>query len=356
MSKTDAQVVILAGGQGTRFWPLSRQSFPKQFLPFASDGQSLIQCTAKRAQRLTPQRKLMVLTTPQQKPLVQAQLPEVDTVVEPFPRNTAAAIALAALAIKREDTERVMVVLPADHAVVDEAKLIAALQEAVDLANTREVLVTLGIKPSSPHTGYGYLKRGQHLGANAYEVARFFEKPNLERATVYASSPQFSWNSGMFVWKTRVFLEGLAAYMPDLYNALCAIDRSWGSKEYEPALSKAFESLESISIDFGLLEHAKNCCLVACEDFGWSDVGSWDAWSERLPVDNRGNVVLGDALLIDSQDCVVHSERRFSAIIGAKDLVLIDSGDALLICPKDRLQDVRKIVEELKRKGRTELI
>ncbi len=356
MTASNAQVVILAGGQGTRFWPISRQKFPKQFLPFTKDGKSLIQCTAVRAARLTPGRKLLVLTTPQQTELVREHVPDASILLEPFSRNTAAAIAFAALSIKREDPERVMVVLPADHAVEDENKLLSVLNEAIGLASARDVLVTIGVKPGSPHTGYGYLRKGHHLHNNAFEVARFFEKPNLERATLYASSEQFLWNSGMFVWKARVLLEGIAAYMPELYQGLCEIDRAWGSKEQEGILSRVFEGVESVSIDLGLLEYAKNCCLVEANDFGWSDVGSWDAWSERLPVDKMGNVVVGDAMLIDSSNCVVHSEKRFSAIIGAQDLVLIDSGDALLVCPKDRLQDVRQIVEELKRKGRKELI
>jgi len=281
-------------------------------------------------------------------------------VIEPEARNTAACIGLAAIATAEiaPRNDPVMVVLPADHAVKDEEKLRRALQEAINIARDSENLVTIGIPPASPHTGYGYIKRGEHLSGRAFHVDRFFEKPNLNRARKYLEQGEYSWNSGMFVWRASVILKAFRENMPDMYKGLEEIRTALRSGEklgQSRAISTIFNELESISIDFGVLEHARNCVVINAEPFGWNDVGSWDQWAENFASDENGNLIHGDAVVIDSKGCVVRSEGRLIAAVGLKDLVIVDSGDAILVVSRENVQDVRKVVAELKSKERYEL-
>jgi mannose-1-phosphate guanylyltransferase len=260
-----------------------------------------------------------------------------------------------------EDPEAVMVVLPADHAVSNEAKLLEALRAAMSIAAGSDLLVTVGIPPSHAHTGYGYIKRGAEIAPGAFRVDRFFEKPNLERAQKYCESGEFYWNSGMFVWKARCILDSIRQFLPDMHTALMQIGTllgkgSRGSEDNVALIDHLFREMESISIDFGVLEHARNCAVVAAPDFGWNDVGSWDQWAEHFGHDQAGNLIHGDAVAIDSKTCVVHSQKRFTAIVGLEDVIVIDAGDALLVCARESVQDVRKVVEELKRRGRSDLV
>lgn len=348
--------VILAGGQGARFWPISRKHRPKQFLSISSNGESLIQATARRIEPLCGKDKLYVVSNAMLAPLIREHVPHAKVISEPVARNTAASIGLAALYVEQEDPKGVFACFPADHAVKDEAKLLAVLREAASIAAAHDVLVTIGIKPSFPHTGYGYMKRGTPIAGNGYQVSRFYEKPNLERAKRYFESGEFFWNSGMFVWRADVILKAFKEFMPALYQGLMRIKPVLGKPEEGKVVAEVFEGLESISIDFGVLEHARNCALLAADHFGWNDVGSWDAWAENFRPDEMGNLLHGDALVLDCKNCVVHSEKRFTAVIGAQDLVVIDSGDALLVCPRSHVQDVRRVVDELKKRNRDNLI
>ncbi len=350
------KVVILAGGQGARFWPISRIKRPKQFLSISESGESLIQATARRVLPLSGKENLMVVTNVLHEALIAEHVPYAQIVSEPIGRNTAASIGLAAIRIRRESPKTVMVVLPADHSVTNEDILRETLKEAAELAASKDILATIGIKPTFAHTGYGYIKRGKKIGARSYEVGRFYEKPNLERATKYIEAGDYFWNSGMFVWRAEVILAAIKDEMPNLFDALQQIEQALGSALEKETIQRVFNGLESTSIDFGVLEHAKNCAVVGAEAFGWSDVGSWDAWAEHFDKDADGNLRYGDALVIDSKGCVVHSKNRLIAVLGAEDLVVIDAGDAMLVCPRSRLQDVRKIVDELKREGRNEFI
>ena len=351
-----AQAVILAGGQGTRFWPVSRFKKPKQFLSIIPEGGSLIAETARRVAPLCGDDNIWVVTSTSQVDLVKEHVPQAKIIAEPVARNTAASLGLAAAYISARDPEAVLVCLPSDHAVEQESGLRKAIQDAVDLAAAQDVLVTVGIKPTSPNTAYGYIYRGAPLAFGGYTVRRFYEKPNTERATEYFESGNYYWNSGMFVWKARVLLEEIEEYLPAMHASLMAIRDAIGTPDEESVIASNFEDIESISIDFGVLEHARNCAVIPADSFGWNDVGSWDAWAEYFNPDKQGNLVQGDALCIDSRNCIVRTENRLVAVLGAENLVVIDSGDALLVCPRERVQDVRKIVAELKEKGRTELI
>ncbi|NLF24791.1 MAG: NTP transferase domain-containing protein [Deltaproteobacteria bacterium] len=350
------RVVILAGGQGARFWPVSRKQHPKQFLSINPSGESLIQVTLRRTLPLASSEDALIVTNVAHRDLVEKHLPGVRLICEPFARNTAAAIGLAALYIRRESPGAVMIVLPADHAVKDEERLRSTYRAAIKVALERDALVTLGIKPESAHTGYGYIKRGEPLDGEAYEVEGFYEKPSLERAQSYFRSPDFFWNSGMFIWRAEVILAAIAKHMPSLHQGLARIEAALGTPDEQGEIAEVFSSLESTSIDFGVLEHAQNCVVIACEPFGWSDIGSWDVWAEHFPADQAGNTVLGEGLLIDAHGCVVHSEHKLTAVLGVDNLMVIETEDALLVCPRDQAQEVKKIVEMLKAKGREDLI
>ncbi len=359
-SNKDTYVVVLAGGQGSRFWPLSRCSRPKQFLSMGGGDESLIQATVRRVEPLVGADQVLVVASDRLVPLVKQHVPNASIVIEPEARNTAACIGLSAVfaAVRAPGQDPVLVVLPADHAVTDEERLRRGLQEAIVTARTADYLVTIGIPPTLPHTGYGYIKRGEALSGRVYHVDRFFEKPSLQRARKYLEQGVYSWNSGMFVWRASVILQAFAEHMPEMYQGLQEIRKALESGEQlgtSSLINSIFGSLEAISIDFGVLEHARNCVVIDAEAFGWNDVGSWDQWAENFSKDENGNLIHGDAVVIDSKGCVVRSEGRLIAAVGLEDLVIVDSGDAILVVARENVQDVRKVVTELKAKGRTDL-
>jgi mannose-1-phosphate guanylyltransferase len=360
-AKQDTRVVILAGGSGSRFWPLSRTNMPKQFLSMGESSESLIQATARRMVPLVGEQSITVVANGGLKALVRQHVPFAELIIEPEARNTAACIGLAAVAslVGADDADPVLVILPADHAVSDEVILRKAIAQGVEAARSKDVLVTIGIPPTHPHTGYGYIKRGKRLTDRAYHVDRFYEKPSLERAEKYLEQGGYYWNSGMFVWRARVILEAFREHLPEMHAGLMQIaERFKRARAAMPdrEVGEIFSKFESISIDFGVLEHARNCVVIDSEPFGWNDVGSWDQWAESFKADELGNLVRGDAVVIDSKGCVVRSAGRLIAAVGLKDVVIIDSGDALLVVAREHVQDVRKVVSELKEKGRTELV
>jgi mannose-1-phosphate guanylyltransferase len=353
-------VVVMAGGQGSRFWPLSRSARPKQFLSISEDGESLIQATVRRVEPLVGSGGVRVVAHPGLHELIREHVPKVGILTEPSARNTAACIGLSAVYALTESggSDPVMVVLPADHLVKDEGRLRAALEEGMALADQKEVLVTIGIPPTEPHTGYGYIKRGSAVSGRAYRVERFFEKPSRERAEKYLESGGFSWNSGMFVWRASVILKAFQTHLPQMFEGLMRIKGliEGGEGASASEIASVFSTFESISIDFGVLEHARNCLVIEAEEFGWNDVGSWNQWAESFGSDPQGNLVRGDAVVIDSTGCVIRSDKRLVAAVGLKDIVVVDTGDALLVVSRDSVQEVRKVVEELKRRDRKDLM
>ncbi len=364
---TRVNVVILAGGQGARFWPISRQRLPKQFLRLmppqgggkrGGEPESLIQATARRMLPVVAQDDMWVVTNTALAGLVREHVPFGSVLCEPVGKNTAASIGYAAMVIAERDPEAVMVILPADHAVKDEHALQETIREGARIAAQHEMLVTIGVPPTFPHTGYGYIRRGKHISEHTYEVQRFYEKPSLERATKYCESKDYFWNSGMFVWRARVILEAIREFMPALAEGLDRIRSARNTSHEEDVIAEVFENLESVSIDFGVLEHARNCAVVQAQPFGWNDVGSWDAWADHFERDEDGNLLHGDAVVIDSRNCVVYTNgaARVTALLGVEDLVVIDAGDALLICPRHRVQDVKRVVDHLKQQGRVEVL
>jgi len=351
--------VVMAGGSGTRFWPLSRAKTPKQFLPLASEKPLLVD-TLDRLPPLAGLAETFVVCGPAHAASVSKlvkKLPKQNVLVEPVARNTAPAIGLAAIQVAARDPKGVLVVLPSDHHVGDPKGFRGVVDAAARLASKGH-LVTIGITPTRPDTGYGYIHLGEPLaavkGKPAHLVQRFVEKPDVDRARAYLSAGDYLWNAGIFCFRADVILNEIRAHLPRLAAALDDIAAAIGTPKYASVLKKRFPESEPTSIDYGVMERAK-CIACVPGDFGWSDVGSFAALPDVRPLDSHGNVAPSNAVLVDVRGSVVVSERTV-ALIGVSDLVVVDAGDTLLVMPKDRAQDVRKVVEVLQKRGATQLL
>jgi mannose-1-phosphate guanylyltransferase / mannose-6-phosphate isomerase len=355
--------VILSGGAGTRLWPLSRELYPKQLLALLGN-RTMIQQTALRFAGLGATAPVVVCNDAHRF-LVAEQLRQLGiqpraTVLEPFGRNTAPAIALAALAALKasQGEDPVLLVLPADHVIRDVPAFQKAIQIALPAAQQGR-LVTLGVVPQSPETGYGYIQReggrGADSGANGvYRIAQFVEKPSLERAGEFLASGDYYWNSGMFLFRARRYLEELERLAPEIAKACrAAFDAARSDLDFTRVDAKLFESCPSDSIDYAVMEKTSDAVVVPL-DAGWSDVGSWAALHEASDLDGAGNVARGDVLVEDSEGCYLYSESRLVAAVGLKDHVVVETKDAVLVAPKNRVQDVKKLVARLKEQGRYE--
>jgi len=285
-------------------------------------------------------------------------IPEEHIIIEPSGKNTAPCIGLAAYHILNRDPDSIMGVFPSDHLIVGHKKFSGALERARNLAESQEALVTIGIVPTSPHTGYGYIqfdRRNELVEGKAYGVKTFAEKPTQTVAKRFLKSGDFLWNSGMFVWKTSTFIQAMQAFMPEHYEALKEIGDTIGSREYQSTLDARWDYLAPQSVDYGILEKAKNIFVVRSE-FDWSDVGSWNSFYEILPKNGDGNVIRGDALILDAKNNLVYSNSRLTAIMGLENVIVINTNDATLVMSRDRVEEVKEIVDLLKKSGRDELI
>lgn len=350
--------VIICGGSGSRLWPASRSTFPKQFISLLGE-RSLLQATLARLRNLTQGKPLLVANT-QHRFLVRHQLEEIglrdyDLVLEPEGRNTAPAIALAAFTMRGDQGDPVLLVLPADHFVGDPEALSAAIASALPLAEAGH-LVTFGIQPERAESGYGYIKCGAPLGegSRACHIERFIEKPDLDTAKTFVQSPGYLWNSGMFMFRAGRYLEELQAYRPDIY---AAVEKAvaLGRQEQDTFLSDPGTFLETpeASIDYAVMEHTTRAAVVPLSA-RWTDVGSWQAVWEVLPRDEKGNAVQGDAILLDSGNCLVQSQSRAVALLGVQDLVVVETRDAVLITTRHQAQRVKDMVQLLKTRERGE--
>jgi mannose-1-phosphate guanylyltransferase/mannose-6-phosphate isomerase len=349
MDRKDIFAVILAGGAGTRFWPLSREQWPKQFLKIGG-GKNLIARTVDRARQLTGAGEVIVVAGRELSEKIRLQLfgEDLTFVVEPEAKNTAPAIALAARFIHEQNREGIMVVLPSDHIIKHEDRFREAIERAV--AAAREgYLVTLGILPGKPETGYGYIKMGRDLSAGVHAVSRFTEKPDREEAERFLQEGGYYWNSGMFIWRADTFLKEVKTHLPRLFEVISA-----HAPDTE-GLEKGFKKVEPISVDYGVMEKSERVAVVPC-DISWSDVGSWSALDEVEERDERGNVSFGNVLAVDCRDSIFHAGDELVAAVGLHDMVVVDTEDATLVIPKDRAQDVRKIVDLLKERGGREFV
>ncbi|MGV3525167.1 MAG: mannose-1-phosphate guanylyltransferase [Candidatus Sericytochromatia bacterium] len=348
--------VILAGGVGARFWPRSRQNCPKQYLSVFSEY-SLIQETVRRLREGLPLAAIWVITRHDQREVLQEQLPDLHAdqlICEPAGRSTAPCIALAAKAIAERDPEALMLVLPADHLIQDQPLFVDTLQRAVDYLSEDDLLMTVGIQPNRPETGYGYLLFGrQALSEGIHRVKQFVEKPDLETARRYVRSERYLWNAGMFLWRVRTIQAEIRQHLPRLASAFDALPRT-DDADFESALAATYAELPVCSIDHGVLEKSERVGVIKGH-FGWSDVGSWESVYALSPQDDDGNVLRGQVYTLDTQDSYIYSPQRFTAVIGLRDLVVVETPDALLICDRKRSQDVRHVVHHLTQSKHEEL-
>ncbi|HEY4716442.1 MAG TPA: mannose-1-phosphate guanylyltransferase [bacterium] len=344
--------VILAGGSGTRFWPLSRSKTPKQFLKFGSK-RTMIEETVARLSPVIPIEKIIIVTTEEHRKKIRKILKDIpgeNIIIEPAGRNTAPAITLAALRLKSQSQE-VMAVLPSDHVIMNADKFCRVLTFLENIGKCADSLLTIGIEPARPETGYGYIESGRVFQKDsqftAYRVKRFIEKPDRKKAESFLRKGYYYWNSGMFVWKIAAFVNAMKKYLPDVYSkAKEAV--SCGSKEKIIVDPGIYKEIPSISVDYGIMEKAKNTVVVPV-DLGWTDVGSWSSVGDILLKDKNGNVAISnDSLLMDVKNSIFFAKGKFVAGIGIKDLVVVDSNDAILICKKDMSQKVRDLVNMLK--------
>ena len=358
--------VIMAGGGGTRFWPLSRQSRPKQLLNL-SGKELMINETIDRISSVIPKKDIFIVTNSLQynemcKATTNRIKPE-HILEEPMGRNTTACIGYAAIKILKEYGDGVMCIFPSDHYIKDEIGFSKTLEMAVDEAVTRDVLVTIGITPTYPATGYGYIRHidepnagddgncihGKSTNGAIKKVLEFKEKPDEKTAQMYIESGEYSWNSGMFIWKASVILNEIKKFLPDIYRKLMQMYEKFETDEEKETISKIYPTIESISIDYGIMEKSKNVEVIPA-DFGWNDVGSFDNLDAMYDKDEDDNIIKGDFIGIDSTDCVILSKDKLIATIGMKDVVIVESEDAILVCDKSRAQDVKKIVDILEKK------
>ena len=346
----------MAGGSGTRFWPLSRTKSPKQLMSVFG-GKSMLQRTVERVLPLAPKR-IMIITNVLQAEETRRQVAEyaavpIDIVAEPIGRNTAPAIALAAAIIGQHDPDSTMIVLPADHFIRNEAEFCRIIKAAVEAAATGSLL-TLGIEPTRPETGYGYIEAGStEESGSVFPVKRFVEKPAAAKALEFFEAGNFYWNSGMFIWKTAAIARELAEQMPELSAAVEGISfasSAWDLTALQPQIDTLYESIKSESIDYGVMERAASVKVIPAS-FGWSDVGSWSALPEVIDPDKDGNVAIATAGLIavDSTGSIVYGNGRMAALIGVDNLIVVTTDDAILVCAQERAQDVKKVVETLQR-------
>ena len=349
--------VIMAGGRGERFWPKSRNNRPKQFLSLTSDGETMIQKTVKRLSPLVSAEDIFIVTNAAYADLVNDQLPDVpreNILCEPCARNTAPCIAFAAAIIQKKYGDAMMLVLPSDHLIGYENIYIKTLQTAIRTAEEGNNLVTIGITPAYPETGYGYINFGKEAG-DAYEVERFVEKPDLPTAKKYLASGKYLWISGMFVWKASAIMYNMKQFMPEIHDGAVRIGDSYGTDSYEETLIKEFTAFTSESVDFGIMEKASDIYTIP-GSFGWDDVGSWLAVERINETDDKKNYFDGDVIAVDSERTTVCGGKRLVAAIGTRDIVIVDTDDVLLVCSKNNTQDVKKVIAQLKEHGRNDLV
>lgn len=353
-----AWAVIMAGGSGTRFWPLSRKARPKQLLALGGSERSLLAETVDRIRPLIPPERVIVVTAEHLADATRADLPDVppeNVLAEPAARNTAPCVGWAAAHVRRRDPNGLMAILAADHHVGDPDGFRAILERALGAARDGH-LVTIGVTPTRPETGYGYLELGEAIGDGVFRARRFVEKPNRARAEQFLAARNYLWNSGMFFFRAGAILDAIATHLPGLGAALARFDEAARSGGELAAVRAEYGSLPSISIDHGVMEKAAEVAVVP-GDFGWNDVGSWTTAWELAPKDAQGNAVSGghadDAVLVDAENNYVRAAGgKIVALVGVDDLVVVDTPDALLVVKRDRAQDVRAVVEALKARKR----
>lgn len=347
-------VVIMAGGIGTRFWPMSRTNFPKQFLDILNIGKTLIQTTFDRFSSFIPLENIYVVTSDEYVNIVKKQLPNLplqNILAEPSRKNTAPCIAYISFKLSLIDPQALLIVAPADHMISDNIAFTKVCFEALSFVRKHNAFITLGINPTYPNTGYGYIQYEQHsVSDNVYKVKTFTEKPNLELAKTFIASGEFLWNAGIFVWQVKNIIIAFEKYLPEVYDLFNSQKEKFNTHEEEAALQEIYPFSSNISIDFGIMEKADNVYVIP-SSFGWSDIGTWNSAYEQLRKDGNANAISGhNVMLMDTGNCIVHvPENKLVVLQGLKDYIVVDTGDVLLVCKKEKEQEIKEFVSDIKR-------
>lgn len=344
----------MAGGIGSRFWPMSRTAYPKQFLDILNTGKTLIQQTFDRYKKLVPEENIFIITSAEYIPIVKKQLPHVadeNILGEPSRKNTAPCVAFISFKLLKKDPNANLVVAPADHMVLETENFIKTSKKALDFVNHINAFVTLGIKPTYPNTGYGYIQHETTAAApDIYRVKTFTEKPNSDLAKTFIASGDFLWNAGIFIWKVKNIITAFEKHLPEMYEVFAAEKEKFNTEEEKAAIEEIYPQCTNISIDFGIMEKAENVYIIP-SSFGWSDLGTWNSAWDSMEKDYLGNAVAGkNVMVIDATKCMVHApENKLVLLQGLDDFIIVDTKDALLICKRDKEQEIKEYVAEVKR-------
>jgi mannose-1-phosphate guanylyltransferase len=347
-------VAIMAGGIGSRFWPMSRADFPKQFLDILGSGKTLIQQTFERYRKLVPDDNIYVVTAAEYTDIVKSQLPSIkaeNVLAEPHRKNTAPCIAYVAFKLLKKDPNALMIAAPADNLVLEIEEFVKASKKALEFVDHVNALVTIGIKPTYPNTGYGYIQYETASAApDIHRVKTFTEKPNLELAKTFISSGDFLWNAGIFTWKVKNIVTAFEKYLPEIYEVFNAEKDKFNTRQEGEAIATIYPLCTSISIDFGVMEKADNVYVMP-GSFGWSDLGTWNSAWENQEKDYFGNAVIGKrVMVVDVNNCIVHvPDNKLVLLEGLDQYIVVDTKDVLLICRKDKEQEIKEYVAEVKR-------
>ena len=351
--------LIMSGGKGERFWPRSRVNMPKQFLSLTDDGKTMIQLTVERISPIVDIKDVYIATNENYRELVKTQLPglpEENILCEPIGRNTAPCIGLGAVHVAKKNEDAIMIVLPSDHLIKNNEIFKDTFVNACNIAKQGSNLVTVGITPNYPETGYGYIKYNKSdVLDGSFAVERFVEKPDLENAKKYVDDGTYLWNSGMFVWKTSTILDCFKKYMPSTYEGLMTIKDSVGTSDEEKVLKEVFPTLESQSVDYGIMEKASDIYTLA-GNFGWDDVGSWLAVGRIKENDDKGNVVNGNVVTINTENCVIEGDKKLIATVGLRDMIIVDTPDATLVSTKENAGEIKQVLAKLREEGKNQYL
>ena len=353
-------VIIMAGGVGSRFWPASRTARPKQFLDILGTGHSLLRLTFERFLKLCPAERVFVVTNALYKDLVKEQLPELSdnqVLCEPSRNNTAPCVAYAALKIHSLDSQANLVIAPSDHVILQEEAFVQTLSKALAFAASQDALLTLGIKPSRPDTGYGYIHYDREAPNGVHRVLRFTEKPPLEQAQAFMASGDYLWNAGIFVWRATTILAAFQKHAAGIYDILSEDINSYNTSTEQAFINRRYPATPDISIDYAIMEKADNVFTIP-SDFGWSDLGTWASLHGELAKDDDGNAIVGGrTMAYDTHNCLVHlPEGKLAVLRGLEDFIIVDEGDVLLIYPKSKEQDIKKVTQALQQQGESDFL
>ena len=344
----------MAGGIGSRFWPVSRMNYPKQFLDILNTGKTLIQQTYERYKKLVPEENIYIITTAEYVPIVKKQLPQVseeNILGEPSRKNTAPCIAYISFKLLKKDPLANLVVAPSDHLVLETDEFIKTAKRGLAFVSHNNAFITLGIKPTYPNTGYGYIQHDTTAAApDIFKVKTFTEKPSAELAKTFMASGDFLWNAGIFIWKVKNIITAFEKYLPEMYEVFAAEKEKFGTKEESSAIEQIYPQCTNISIDFGIMEKADNVYIIP-SSFGWSDLGTWNSAWESMEKDYLGNAVTGkNVMIMDATKCIVHApDNKLLVLQGLDDFIIVDTKDALLICKRDKEQEIKEYVAEVRR-------